>query len=214
MPVQAIPLALIASLYPFGLAVLLLLFSAPRPKARAGVFLAGAVVCTLAIGSIIVIVLRGAGLNKDSAQTARSGLQLAIGILFLVAALVVARRPAKQGTGESRISKAAAESGLFAAFVAGIVLYLPSPSYLSALQDVGTAKLSSTAAAVWVVIVVALVLITIEVPVLLYQFAPGWTVPKLGAADAWLKTNARAVLIAVLAVLGAWEVIGGLAGLL
>jgi hypothetical protein len=128
--------------------------------------------------------------------------------------LVAARRPVKQGTGESRISKAAAESGLFAAFVAGIVLYLPSPSYLSALDDVGTAKLSSTAAAVWVVIVVALALITIEVPVLLYQFAPGWTVPKLGAADAWLKTNAHTGLIAVLAVLGAWEVIGGLAGLL
>ena len=214
MPVQAIPLALIASLYPFGLGVLLLLFSASRPEARAAVFLAGAAVCTLAIGFIVVFALRGAGLNEDSEQTASYGLQLAVGLLFLILALVIARRPSKQSTGESRISRAAVGSGLFATFVAGIVLYTPSPAYLSALQVVGTAKLSSAAAAVWVLIVVALVLITIEVPVLLYQFAPGWTVPKLDAADAWLKTNARAVLIAVLTVLGVWEVIGGLVGLL
>ena len=53
----------------------------------------------------------------------------------------------------------------------------------------------------WLVIAVALVLITIEVPFGLYQFAPGWTIPALTAVDAWLKTNAHAILIAVLAVL-------------
>jgi len=213
MPVQAIPLALLASLYPFGLAVLLLLLRPPRPRARSAVFVAGAGVCTLAIGFAVVFALRGAGLDEDSQQTARYGFQLTVGAVFLILALVLARRPPKPDAGESRISRAAAESGLLAAFTAGIVLYTPSPSYLSALQVVGTTKLSTAAAAVWVVIVVVLVLITIEVPFLLYQFAPGWTIPRLTAADEWLKRNARATLIAVLAVLGIWEVASGLAGL-
>jgi hypothetical protein len=55
MPVQAIPLALVASLYPFGLAVVLLLAEAERYKGRLTVFLAGAAICTLAIGFAVVV---------------------------------------------------------------------------------------------------------------------------------------------------------------
>ena len=44
MPVQAIPLALIASLYPLGLAAILLLAEAARPRPKVGVFLIGALV--------------------------------------------------------------------------------------------------------------------------------------------------------------------------
>ena len=42
MPVQAIPLALAASLYPLGLAAILLLAEAIRPRPKVGVFLIGA----------------------------------------------------------------------------------------------------------------------------------------------------------------------------
>ena len=44
MPVQAIPLALAASLYPLGIAALLLLTEAVRARSKVAVFLAGAVV--------------------------------------------------------------------------------------------------------------------------------------------------------------------------
>jgi hypothetical protein len=99
-------------------------------------------------------------------------------------------------------------------FLVGLALYTPSPTYLSALQVVGTTKMSTAATAAWVVIVVALMLVTIELPFLLYLFAPGWTVPKLAALNKWLDRNGRTLLIAVLAVLGGWEVIDGLVGLL
>lgn len=214
MPIQAIPLALVASLYPFGMAMLLLLFGASRPKIRSAVFVVGAAACTLTIGFIVVFALQGAGLGSSSAQVPRYGLRLAIGVAFVVLALFLARRPPKTSTGGSRISRAATESGLAAAFLAGLALYTPSPSYLSALQVVGSTKLSTAAAAVWVVVVVVLVLITIEVPLLLYLFAPGWTIPKLAAANAWLARNAHALLVGVLAMLGVWEIIDGLIGLL
>jgi hypothetical protein len=214
VPVQAIPLALTASLYPLGLAVLLLLAEAERYKGRVSVFLAGAAICTLGIGFAVVFALHGAGLGRQSQQTPRYGLRLGIGVAFVVGAVILARRPPKpKYEKESRVTRAAQKGGLTAALIAGIVLYLPSPSYLSALQVVGSSKLSTAATVLWVLIVVALVLITIWVPTLVLVFAPGWSKPKLAALNSWLSRNSRTLLVVVLAVLGGWEIIDGIVGL-
>ena len=216
MPVQAIPLALLASLYPFGLAALFLLLQATRPRARAGVFLIGAAVCTLAVGFLVVFVLRGAGVGNNSEQTPRYGLELAIGVAFLVGAWVLAHHVPKPKSEDqpSRITKAASGSGLLAVFVVGIAMYTPSPTYLAALEVVGSSKLSTAATSLWIIIVVVLLLITIEIPILLYWLAPGWTVPRLSAVNDWLARNGRNFFAIVLAVLGVWEVTRGLVGLL
>jgi Sap, sulfolipid-1-addressing protein len=217
MPTQAIPLALVSSLYPLGLVALLLLFGATRPRARSVVFLIGAAVCLLTVGFIFVFVVRGAGLSDGSNSTPRYGLRLGLGVLFLVGAWLLARRPPKERTTDaqpSRISKAVAGSGLLAVFVVGLAMYTPSPTYLAALDVVGGTKMSTAATAAWVVIVVVLVLITIEVPVALYLVAPGWTIPRLQALNEWLDRNGRTLLVYVLAALGVWQVIDGLVGLL
>jgi hypothetical protein len=156
MPVQAIPLALIASLYPLGLAAILLLAEAVRPRPKVGVFLIGAAAVTLTVGFVVVFALHGAGVGQSSQQSGQYGVRLAIGVVFLAAAVFLARRPPRRHSGPSRVSRAAGQGGLFAIFVVGMGLYLPSPVYLSALQVVGTTKMSTAATAVWVVIVVAL----------------------------------------------------------
>jgi len=74
--------------------------------------------------------------------------------------------------------------------------------------------MDTAAMAVWVVIVVALVLITVEVPVLLFLLAPGWTVPRLRAVNAWLDRHGHMLLLAVVGLIGLWVFIDGLAGLL
>jgi len=214
MPVQAIPLALISSLYPLGLAAILLLAEAARPRPKVGVFLMGALVCTLTVGFVVVFALHGAGVGQSSQQSNQYGLRLAIGVVFMAAAVFLARRRPRPHSGPSRVSRAASQGGLFAIFVVGVALYLPSPTYLSALQVVGTTKMSAAATAVWVVIVVALVLITVEVPVLLFLLAPGWTVPKLQAVNAWLDRNGHTLLVAVVGAIGLWEFLDGLVGLL
>jgi hypothetical protein len=214
VPVQAIPLALISSLYPLGLAAILLLARAERPRPKVSVFLAGALACTLAVGFVVVFALHGAGAGQSSQGSDQYWLRLVAGALFMAAAVVLARRPPKPSRGPSRLSRAASEGGLFAIFVAGIALYLPSPTYLSALQEVGTTKMSDAATAVWILIVVALVLITVEVPVLLFLLAPGWTVPRLQAVNAWLDRHGRTLLLAVVEAIGLWLFIDGLVGLL
>ncbi len=214
MPVQAIPLALISSLYPLGLAAVLLLSKAARPRVKETAFLIGAAVINLTVGFVVVLTRQGAESRQGGSSSGSYGLQLAIGMFFLAAAAVLARRPPKQHTGPSRITRAAREGGLITVFVAGVVLYLPSPFYLSALHVIGTAKLSTTAAIVWVIAVAAINLITVEVPVLLLLLAPEQTVPRLGAVTDWLDRNERTVLVVLLTVLGLWEVVNGLAGLL
>jgi arginine exporter protein ArgO len=214
MPVQAIPLALTASLYPFGLAVLLLLAEAERYKGRVTVFLAGAAICTLAIGFAVVFALHGAGLGQHGQQSPRYGLRLAIGVAFVAVAVLLARRPPKpKKSGESKVTRAAQQGGLIAALVVGIILYLPSPTYLSALQVVGSSKLSTASTVAWVFIVVAITLITIWIPTLVIVLAPGWSKPKLAALNSWLSRNSRTLLIVVLLVLGVWQIIDGVVGL-
>jgi Sap, sulfolipid-1-addressing protein len=214
MPVQAIPLALLASLYPLGIAAVLVFTEAVRPRPKEGVFVIGAAACTLAVGFVVAFALHGAGLGQSSQQSDQYWLRLATGVFFILAAVVVARRRPSPHTGPSRVSRAASQGGLLAVFVVGMALYLPSPFYLSALQVVATTKMSTAAMAVWVVIVVALVLITIEVPVLLYLLAPGWTVPRLQAVNGWLTRNGRTLAVAVLGAIGLWELLDGLVGLL
>jgi len=215
VPVQAIPLALISSLYPLGLAAVLLLSKAARPRAKEAAFLTGAAVICLTVGFVVVLTRQGTESSQSAAGPSASyDLQLAIGVFFLAVAALLARRPPKQHTGSSRITRAAREGGLFTVFLAGLLLYLPSPFYLSALHVVGTAKLSTAAAIVWVIVVAAINLITVEVPVLLFLLAPEETVPRLRAVTDWLDRNERTVLVVLLAVLGVWQVINGLAGLL
>ena len=214
MPVQAIPLALISSLYPLGLAAILLLTQANRPRPRVAVFLAGALTCTLAVGFVVVFALHDAGVGQSDQGTDQYWLRLVSGVAFMVAAVVLARRLPKPHSGPSRVSRAANEGGLFAIFVVGIALYLPAPTYLAALEEVGSTKLSPAAAAVWVLIVVALVLITVEVPVLLFLLAPDWTVPKLQAVNAWLDRHGHTLLVWVVAALGLWLFLDGLIGVL
>jgi hypothetical protein len=215
VPVQAVPLALISSLYPLGLAAILLLARAARPRPKEIAFLAGALACTLAVGFVVVFALHGAGVGQSSQRPERYWLWLVTGVLFMAAAVVLARRPPKPSRGgPSRLSRAAGEGGLLAVFVAGVALYLPSPTYLAALEEVGSATMSTTATAVWVLIVVALVLITVEVPVLLFLLAPDWTVPKLEAVNAWLDRRGHTLLVWVVGAIGLWLFIQGLAGLL
>jgi hypothetical protein len=214
MPVQAIPLALIASLYPLGLAAILLLAEAARPRPKEALFVLGAAVCTLTVGLVVVFALHGAGIGQSSQRSDQYWLRLATGVFFMLAAVFLAHRRPKPHSGPSRVSRAASSGGLVAVFVVGIALYLPSPFYLSALEVIGTTRMSTAAMATWVIIAVALVLITIEVPVLLYLLTPGWTVPRLQAVNGWLDRNGRTLAVAVLAAIGLWEFIDGLVGLL
>jgi hypothetical protein len=216
VPTQAIPLALLASLYPFGLAALLVLLNSNRPRPRSIVFLIGGAICLMGVGLIFVFVLRDAGLDQSSNSSDRYGLRLAFGVLFLIGAWIVAHRPPKtkkSGDEPSRVTRAVSSSGLLATFGLGIAMYIPSPTYLAALDEIAGTKMGAATAVGWVAIVAVLVLITIEIPILLYFTVPAWTVSKLNHLNHWLDRNGRTLLVYVLAVLGVWQIVDGIVGL-
>jgi hypothetical protein len=94
VPVQAIPLALVSSLYPLGLAAVLLLSKATRPRAKEAVFLAGAAVICLTVGFVVVLSGQGTESSQGGSSSSSYGLELAIGLFFLAAAAVLpADRP-------------------------------------------------------------------------------------------------------------------------
>lgn len=86
--------------------------------------------------------------------------------------------------------------------------------YLSALDIVGSTKITTPPAVVWVVIVVAVSLITIEVPVALSWLVPEWTTAELEIIGDWLDHHGRTMLIGVLLARSLWLTIESIVGLL
>src|SRR6476660_2197369 len=147
MPVQAIPLALISSLYPLGLAAILVLVETVRPRPRVGVVLIGALACTLTVGFVVVFVLHDAGVGQGSQRSDQYVLRLVIGVVFMAAAVFLARRRTRQHSGPSRVSRAARQGGRFVIVVVGVALYLPAPTYLFVFKDAATTEMNDAATA-------------------------------------------------------------------
>ena len=213
MPTQAIPLALTASLYPIGIAALILLLGSSRAKSVSLLFILGGAACLFTIGILIVLFMEAVDLNQSSQESTHHGLQLAIGVLLLGLAMFVSSRPQRPPGSPSRVSLLAENPKPFVIFLIGVALYTPSPTYLTAMDEIGSSRLDTAEMLGWVALCVACVLITVWVPYVCYLVAPGWTVPKLKALDNWLGVHGKQVLVGVLVVLGAYEVTVGLAGL-
>jgi hypothetical protein len=217
MPTEAIPLALLASIYPLGLAALILLFQGPKPALRTGAFILGAAACLVGVGAAVVYVERAGKLELSENHAPRYALRLALGVVLLIAAWAIARRPPKPSNpdrGQSRLMRAVNSAGAPTMFAVGAAFYTPSPAYLTALQVVGVSPISSEAALAWVFFLAALVLITVEIPYALFLLAPQWTKQKVTVFQQSLDRRSRGLLVWVLVILGGWQLISGLQGLL
>jgi Sap, sulfolipid-1-addressing protein len=212
LPYQAIPLALAAAFFPFGLIVFTLLVASDPFRARAVSFLAGALVMTFGCGVAFVTILQGLDLSGVRGSHHVSGaVDIAIGALLVAAFFMMRRRPVKQDAGASEPNpwiRKLMRSPLLA-FVLGAVLYAPSPLYIGALKDVTDAGLSTAGDLVWVAILTLIVCSLIEIPVVLMLREPEGGRDRLVRLNAWMSRNGRTfVMWAVLAV-GAYLVVRG-----
>jgi hypothetical protein len=214
VPTQAIPLALTASLYPIGIAALLLLLASSRAKTASLAFIVGGAADLITIGILIVLFMEAVGLHQSSQATAHHGLQLGIGIALIVLALLISRRPPRPAGSPSRVSALMNSPRILVILLLGVLLYTPSPAYLTAMQEIGASKIDTGEKVGWVVLCAACVLITVWLPYLCYLVAPRWTVPKLESMNAWLGVHGKQVIVGVLLIFGAYEVAAGLAGVL
>jgi hypothetical protein len=203
---QTIAFACVAALYPVGLLAVALLLATERPLPLGLSFYAGGATSLFVVGMIVITVMHGAGSNDSGG--ARGGFRMGLGAAMLVAAYVLSRRPAKAAH-EAAWKVRLRNAQPVPVFFAGAVLYSPSGSYLGAVTQIATSN-ASWPAVLQLLVVIAIVLITVEVPLLTFALRPEATARALARAQAWVDRHGRQVLIAALTVIGSYLLIDGL----
>jgi hypothetical protein len=210
MQAQTLALACVAALYPVGLLAVSLLLTTDRPTRLGLSFYAGAATSLFVVGTIVINVAHGAGAN-DSAS-ARGGFRIGVGAAMLVVAWVLARRPGSEREPKKepswQLRLRGANPGVV--FVTGAILYSPSGSYLGAVTQIATSS-GGWPPEVQLLVVIAIVLLTVEIPLLAYALWPEVTARSLRRAEGWIDRHGRQALIGALTVIGGYLVIDGLA---
>jgi Sap, sulfolipid-1-addressing protein len=219
---QAASYAILAAISPTALLVMMVYLGSTEPRRTAGLYLAGAVLMSTVMAVVLLIVVRSIGLQLPGHRTLRYDVRLGLGILALAAAAYVARprkappladqaEPAKK---QNRlVSWLISEPSPATAFLAGIVVFVPSLTFIAAVQVVATARerVAVTAAALVVVVVIALAIVW--VPLLTYMYQPERTTRSLKALNTWLGLRGRQIAALALAVGGLLLVLNGGLGL-
>jgi hypothetical protein len=236
--VQAAGFGLLAAISPSALLVMAVFLGSDSPRRAAHSYLAGAVLMTVVMAVTVLLVLRATGLNQPREHEPRYGLRLGLGILALAVAAVMILRArhaghAPAGTGSTGtgstgdgdaagpdaprkpgvITRLTARPRPLTAFVAGLLLFAPSATFIAAVQVIATANASAPETVLAVVIVTVLNVLTVWLPLIAYFAAPEATTRFLRNASGWLVAHGRTVAVYCLAVAGVVLVVNGALGL-
>jgi hypothetical protein len=210
---QAIPLVLAGSIYPAGLILMAIYLASSHPKRLGLALFLGALTTTVVSGVVLLVIMRSLNLDDDTQSTARGGLRVAVGALFIVlGVLLLVRRGSKADPVSAAepapdkkpglVARLQNQSRMRAAFLAGLIVYVPGPGYIAALQVIGTTQASAAATVGAFVVVVLLDLWLIWLPLLTYLVWPEATGRRLRAFSGWLDRNGRTLLAGVLVGIG------------
>jgi Sap, sulfolipid-1-addressing protein len=218
---QAAGFAVLAALSPTALLVMAVFLGSANPRTTALLYVAGATLMTVVMAVAVLFILRGAGLNQPREHAPRYGLRLGLGVLALASAAFVARRrrrdpgavpgPSKKKPG--LITRLTSRPRPATAFAVGVILFVPSATFIAAVQVVATAKAAVGATVLALVLVVLITVLIVLLPLLTFLAAPEATGRRLASLNAWLRANGRVILISGLAVGGLALVINGAIGL-
>ena len=218
---EAAGLALVGAFYPPALLIAGLYLASTRPgRITVGYVLGGLVIVTV-VGTAALLAIRDTGLSLPAHQQTRYGLRLALGAVAVIAAVLIYRRkpkkpdPAKASKPKkpSLIDRLSAEPKPMKAFLAGVVMFGPSLTFLAAVQVVATSKASLAATIGAMAMIIVLTLAFAWLPLVAYLIAPDLTVRKLREAEAWLRRHGKAVLVGAVGLIGVLLVIQGIVGL-
>ncbi len=213
---QAAGYALLAAVSPTALLIAAFYLGSQNPRRSLLFFLAGALLMTAVAAVVLLLVLHAGGLNHPRQRHPRYGLRLGLGVLALGAGLVMARRrpkPPRPDKKESLVTRLMNKPKPVAVFATGLLVFVPSVTFVAAVQAIATAKASLALVVVGLALVVLIDVMWVWLPLLLYLVAPEATTRKLKAVDGWLHTRGRLMVVVALAVCGVALVIDGIVGL-
>ncbi len=214
-------LALIAgaALVPLYPIVVLLLLQSKGGLAKAVAFVLGVVTVRLLQGVLFGLLI-GPAVQANPAEgqgPVVSTLLLVVGLLLLITAFRKWRKeedpdaPPPQwmtSLGSMTLSKAVGAGALYVLIAVKQWVFT-----LSALGIIAEAGLDTTAAVgLYLFFVLATQLLVIP-PLLAYAIAPQWAAQPVQAAQSWLETHNRVIVITVSLIFGVWFLYKGVSGL-
>ena len=218
MIAQAAGFSILAAFSPTALLVMAVFLGSERPRETALAYVAGAMVMTVLMAVTVLLVLRGISLNNPREHSPRYGLRLGLGVIALATAVVLLRRGMPQPGGPEQpeqglIGRLTARPRPGLAFAAGLILFLPSATFVAAVQVIATSDASTVATAVALITVVAISALTVWLPLIGYLVMPGATIRLLRQLNGWLHAHGRAVAVYGLLIGGIALIINGSLGL-
>lgn len=210
MWVTLLVMAVAVSLEPFRIGMSVLMLNRPRPQLQLAAFLCGGFLMGLSVGVVVLFVIQSR--LPPSAHFTLPKVQIAIGVLALVTAVIVAATRGRARTPPVWLTRLLGGQSLWVAGVAGLGIALPSVDYLAVLAVIAAADAAPVArlSALLVFHVVAFSLV--EIPLLAYLVAPQRTHAAMTALHHWIRTRRRREIAVLLAVVGTVLLTAGLLG--
>ncbi len=189
-------------------------------------YLIGALLMSITLGLVIVFALAGKSAIKTTQHALSPSVDIALGAVALVIALVLASgrteralehrrdRKAQQPKDPPRWQRALSQGSFRTTFVIGALLTLPGASYLAGLDAMSKLGASSAAIVLIVIGFNLVMLALLEIPLLCFAIAPEWTPGALERAKAWIGQRGRELAVRAMTILGAALILKGVIGLL
>lgn len=219
-------LSLTSALNPTLIAATTVMLLLPHPARLMLGYLIGALLVSIALGLVIVFALAGRGSVKTTQHAVSPAVDIALGAIAIVLALVIASgrteralerrrdRRAEHPKKPPRWQRAMSKGSFRTTFVIGALLTLPGASYLAGLDAMSKLG-ASDAVVVLIVIGFNLVMLALlEVSLLCFAFAPEWTPAALDRAKVWIGRRGLKLAVNALTILGAALILKGVIGLL
>ncbi|MDQ2876845.1 MAG: GAP family protein [Actinomycetota bacterium] len=210
--------AVLAAISPAAILVCAAYLGSASPRRTTLWFLAGAITMTAVIGVIALAALRAGGLSLPTHHSPRYGVRLGLGVLALGGSLFMARRkPAPPNPDQPKkpglVSRLVSRPGPAAAFAAGILVFIPSASFLAAVQVIATARASVLATGATLAVVVIINVMFVWLPFAFHLVRPEATTRALKALNGSLRAHGHALVAGALLVAGLLLVSDGIKGL-
>lgn len=213
MWITLLVMAVAVSLEPFRIGMSVVMLNRPRPQLQLAAFLCGGFLMGLSVGAVVLFVLESRLPSWASAHFNLPTVQIAIGVLALVAASLLAVTTGRDRQAPEWLSRLLDGRSLWVAGVAGLGIALPSVDYLAALAVIAAARVEADVrmGALLAFNVVAFSLV--EVPLLAYLIAPQRTRTAMSNLHNWIRARQRHEVAGLLAVVGVVLVAAGAVGI-
>lgn len=214
MPSEALSLALAASIYPPALAAVIALGRGQDVRLRVVLLVAGAFLTVFVTGSLMLLLFAQAHASKSAVHTPSAALYIAGGVVALLLAVRVRRRPPTPKTVATEKSSSKLDrylEGKWLVLLLGVILYvIPSPIFIGGVKAIADTHASTSTQVTWLVEMLLIMLWLIEVPMLLLIALPERGTAILESINSWFGAHGRSVGVGVLALLGLYLLIVGI----